>query len=278
MWFMNGNDLPKHSEFEEKISFWDHGCESPELFETWKQDPKMDPIYLDKSNPITYKRNSYGYRCEEFSEYEDEKFILVIGCSHTFGTGLHNEHIWCNQLGKDLNMPVMNLANGGFGPDYVYIISSAYSHNENYPKPAAVVIQWPQRFRKSFAYTEDNGQRITLDPTHPYLEDLQKEGNIVKQKDYIWYYERYVSYDAERIKTNHYNFMSVQKLWKGWGVPVYNWSFEDDYLEEEIIGIDINVVRTEHTGYARDLQHDGRDIHKQAADKIRNGVLKCLVG
>ncbi|MDB4351090.1 hypothetical protein OAA34_00085 [bacterium] len=277
MWYINGNDLPIRVEHERNVVFdWDHGCESPKLFEEWKKDPKMDPIYLDESNPVKYELNSYGYRCKDFSEYEDGKFILAIGCSHTYGTGLHNEHIWCNQLGNSLEIPVMNLGNGGFGPDYIYMISTTYAHNKKYPKPAAVVIQWPGRYRKSFAYSNSVG--IHLDPTHPEYEDIDKEDNVVKRLDYRWYFRRYIVDDAERIRQNHYNFLSIQKLWKSWGVDVINYSFENDYIEGGVIHPDVINMKTEHTGYARDMSHDGPDTHKQIANKLEVRVNKCLDG
>jgi len=278
MWYINGNDLPMRVQHERNVvHLWDHGCESPERFEQLKTDPEMNPIYLDESiAPITYELNSYGYRCQNFDEYSDREFILAIGCSHTYGTGLHNEHIWCQQLGSKLNMPVMNLGNGGFGPDYIYMITSAYAFNKKYPKPAVVVIQWPGRFRKSFAYSDNRG--IHLDPTHPEYEQLNTEENIVKKLDYSWYFKRYVTDDAERVKVNHYNFMSIQKLWNGWGVDVINYSFEADYIAGGVIHPEVINMKTTHTGYARDMAHDGPDIHKQVADKLEESVRQCLNG
>ena len=277
MWYVNGNDLPIRIEYERNVvHHWDHGCESPERFEQLKNDPNMNPKYLDDSNPITYKLNSYGYRSENFSEYSDGKFILAIGCSHTYGTGLHNEDIWCNKLGHAFNLPVMNLGNGGFGPDYIYIISTTYAHNKKYPKPAAVVIQWPGRFRKSFAYTTDIG--LKLDPTHPEYGKLHTEQDIIKRKDYEWYFERYIVDDAEREKINHYNYLSIKKLWESWGVNLVSFSFEDDYLEGGVIHPEIVNMRTTHTGYARDMAHDGPDIHNQIANKLQARLQKCLNG
>jgi len=277
-WCMNGDDLPiRHVDERNVVHDWDYGCESPELFDELKKDPKMDPIYLDESNPVKYELNSYGYRCKDFSEYEEGKFILAIGCSHTYGTGLHNEHIWCNQLGDKFNIPVMNLGNGGFGPDYLSAITSTYSHNNKYPKPAAVVMQWPGKFRRFFSY-KDVDNIITLDPTHPEYGNLDTETNRWKRADYTWYFRRYITEDSERIRFNHYNFLTTQKLWKGWDVPVVNFTFDNDYQSAEIINPNMLVIQIEHTGYARDIQHGGWGIHEQVANKLKEKVKKCLNG
>lgn len=262
-WYINGNCIPiRHEDETNVVLDWDYGCESPELFEQWKKDSKMDPIYLDESYPVKYELNSLGYRCKNFSEYEGKSFILVIGCSHTYGTGLHNEHIWCNQLGANLNMPVMNLASAGMGPDWLYTITSTYAHNNKYPKPFLVVLQWPGRFRRLFA------REGTLQPHHPTTEFDNFSNETVEGLDFSWYLKRYIIEDEERIRYNHYNFLATKKLWESWGVPVVNFTYEDDYIEGEIFYPSIHNIKTDHTGYARDLQHDGRGIHKQVADKL----------
>lgn len=262
-WYINGNNIPiRHSDETNVVFYWDHGCESPELFEEWKQDSKMDPIYLDEFNPITYELNSYGYRCKDFSKYTDGKFILAIGCSHTFGTGLHNKDIWCNQLGSSLKMPVMNLASAGMGPDWLYTITSTYAHNNKYPKPFLVALQWPGRFRRLFA------RDGSLQPHHPSYKFENFSKRTVEDLDWLWYKNRYIIEDEERIRYNHYNYLATKKLWESWGVPVVNFTYEDDYIEGEVIYPSIHSIKTEHTGYARDLRHDGRGIHKQVADKL----------
>jgi len=63
------------------------------------------------SVPIKYKLNSYGYRCNEFSDQE----ILILGCSQTEGHGLPLELTWPYLISKKMNKDYINLAKGGDG-------------------------------------------------------------------------------------------------------------------------------------------------------------------
>lgn len=55
----------------------------------------------DTVEPIPYSLNSHGYRSSEFNKDND---ILILGCSQTYGKGMHNEFTWpeifCNSIDK----------------------------------------------------------------------------------------------------------------------------------------------------------------------------------
>ena len=55
--------------------------------------------WIDKS--FTYKFNSHGFRCEEFT---NKPTIMVLGCSFTCGIGLPIEFIWPELISKNLNL------------------------------------------------------------------------------------------------------------------------------------------------------------------------------
>lgn len=262
VWTIKNDTLPTDKTRANQIFFWDAG-DSAEVFERNKTDPKMDKIYLE-GEKITYIINSHGYRTKNFDQFNDNEFILVLGCSHTYGTALHEQHIWHSYLGEYLGLPVMNLGNAGFGPDYVFTMSTLYN-KFNMPKPKMVVIQWPQKFRKSFTY-DINGS-ICLDPTHPDIEDIDKINHIEKEYDTSWYFNRYITYTDEMEKNNFVNYSATQLLWN---CPVFNWSWEDDY--ENAIEETFLKVHTEDLGRARDLEHDGRLTHLQAAKQVYRGM------
>jgi len=68
-------------------------------------------------NNFTYKFNSHGFRCEEFTT---EPSIMFLGCSHTCGIGLPVETIWPELVSKQLNMRCANLAAGGSSNDTAF--------------------------------------------------------------------------------------------------------------------------------------------------------------
>jgi len=60
--------------------------------------------WINKS--FTYKFNSHGFRCEEFT---NKPTIMFLGCSFTFGVGLPLYDIWPEIISKKLNMHCANL-------------------------------------------------------------------------------------------------------------------------------------------------------------------------
>jgi hypothetical protein len=71
--------------------------------------------WIDKS--FTYKFNSHGFRCEEFTA---DPTIMFLGCSYTFGTGVPSNTSWPEILAKELNMHCANLGQGGGASDTMF--------------------------------------------------------------------------------------------------------------------------------------------------------------
>ena len=71
--------------------------------------------WIDKS--FTYKFNSHGFRCNEFS---DDPTIMFLGASSTVGVGLPIDYIWPEVISKNLNMRCANLAIGGSSCDTAF--------------------------------------------------------------------------------------------------------------------------------------------------------------
>lgn len=77
------------------------------------------------SNPITYTVNSHAFRTQELDDLFDfTESIMVLGCSMTFGIGVHNETTWAYKVGQELNLPVINLGIPGGSLDAMYRVYS----------------------------------------------------------------------------------------------------------------------------------------------------------
>ena len=220
----------------------------------------VDSKYLDKD--IHYSFNDEGYRTKNFEDAENE-FVLIFGCSYTEGIGLHNEDIWCNQLCDRIGIDRINLGKTGSGPDIQYINSLQYIKN-NYPLPKLVAIQWPQQFRRSFAYNKNNS--VVLQ--HHNVNSKREK------QDTDWFLNRYCGTDnAEMFMNNYMALNATNMLWSSVNIPVYNWSWTGDFDFDDSR---LKMVNTQDTGRARDMMHDGADIHKQVVDQIRKDIDKLL--
>lgn len=81
--------------------------------ELWKKNLKKHPDKIQKlgwtEDSIEYCFDSLGFRNDtDFDAKKD--YNLVLGCSHTFGIGVRNEHVWFNYLTDKFNEPFYNAA------------------------------------------------------------------------------------------------------------------------------------------------------------------------
>ena len=86
---------------------------------------------------FTYKFNSHGFRCNEFS---NEPSAVFLGCSLTQGVGLPIENTWANIVANQLNLKCYNLGIGGGSNDTTFRL--AYSWLEII-KPKIVILCSP---------------------------------------------------------------------------------------------------------------------------------------
>jgi len=117
------NWLPMDTEFHYK----DNLESNRHLLEKYK--------WLDKK--ITYKFNSLGFRCDEFT---DEPTAMFLGCSNTIGIGLPVEETWASIVAKNLNLKCANLAIGGGSADTAFRMCLGYIDQV---KPKIVIYNVP---------------------------------------------------------------------------------------------------------------------------------------
>ena len=93
--------------------------------ELYLENLKSNQLALERNGwidtEITYKFNSFAFRCEEFT---NDPSILFLGCSHTVGVGLPVEHTWPTIVANKLNLKCYNLGQGGGSADTAYRLGS----------------------------------------------------------------------------------------------------------------------------------------------------------
>lgn len=209
-----------------------------------------------KDTDISYSFNSYGYRTKEFNEV-DKDFVLGFGCSYTEGVGLPATDVWLHQYCNKIGIDYMNLAKQGTGMDIPYYNTLLWSNNK-LPLPKLVICQWPQRFRKSFGFQEDKSI---------CLADMSE----TPTPDGRWWAKRYIMDEGEMNINTIGWFLAMNNTWKSLGVPVLNFSWENDITKDlKFSEYDIHFVDPAGVGsmQARDCQHDGPEFHKLTSDQL----------
>ena len=243
--------------------------------ENYKEHNKEGWHYHNTADKLEYNFNSLGYRTKELTGLNHD-YILVFGCSYTEGVGLYEEEIWCNKIAQMYGLDVINLAKAGTGPDIIALNTHLFVKNK-IVLPKCVLIQWPQSSRKSFAYIEKtlfHGSQIRLEDRNiNFTSDGTEEK--YEMMDSNWYHKRWAHEQGQMNYENLYHLNSVNNIWNALGVPVHNWTFQSDFKTKYDKDM-VQTVKTKMTGRARDMAHDGYDIHDQVVEQIKDNV-KCMI-
>jgi len=148
-----------------------------------------DGLYI--KNPVTYTINHLGYRTRDDIPTTD--YILAVGCSHTFGIGLHEEHRFTNLLEDFYKVPVLNVSIPGGSPNSVRDnIIQLLSSDTCLPK--LVILQWPSDTRLTFG----------LQNLGPWARrDLYYARFVALNKDNISLYSKIAKEQTPRLLTKH---------------------------------------------------------------------------
>ena len=113
-------------QFANKTIYWS-GSDTYEAWRKHMQDPEIMQYLVkqgwDSATAISYKYNSFGFRCPEFT---DQPVYIALGCSHTEGVGLPDNQTWPYFLEQLLQHPVLNLGVGGSSLDTCFRLLDYY--------------------------------------------------------------------------------------------------------------------------------------------------------
>lgn len=200
----------------------------------------------------TYVRNSLGHRSKEIDDLDFDNYILYVGCSHTEGIGVSQEHTFATLLSSKLNCDFYNMGVGSTGMDVtlhnLVIWFSVFNR-----KPKFVIIQWPDFTRVLTGYSSNF---------------LRPNGLWKGNDEYNRFIDLGISleyFESKKIMAHHIikNMIDVPTVYFGLKGLV---QFDDNTLIEKIID------------NGRDLMHPGILSHRKFADSIYDHLIntECL--
>lgn len=170
--------LQKHYSFiynrRSSSSFWDDECGDS------KKNFLKSKCTNFKEDSITYKYNSHGFRCDEFTQ-TSELPILFLGCSVTEGYALPHSDCWAKILidkirkstGK--NIPFWNLSIAGCGIDTQ--ANLLFNFRNNFEKPQYIFSFFPP-FSRVEARMGSNEQMIFSRKFDKHLTKFFSDDNL----------------------------------------------------------------------------------------------------
>jgi hypothetical protein len=189
------------------------------------------------NNPFTYKFNSDGFRCNEFTQ---DPSILFLGCSFTLGVGVPVEQIWPELVSQQLSMQCANLGLGGSSADTAFRLCQGWIDKI---RPKIIVFALPNNTRIELIV---NGQARFLSPTW------------ASHDHYSSYLKDWVTDDDNANLNQLKNKLAIQMLCQDRGIK---------YIEIDPYDISKTEKITPWT-LARDLAHPGIGYHKRVSEIV----------
>jgi hypothetical protein len=205
-----------------------------------------------KKDEFYYQVNANGFRCDDFDTMDfSKKSIIYLGCSHSFGMGVPEEHIWTVkvhtmlQREHDTTYNYINLGVPGGGLDW-YLHFLPYFGKFN---PAFIISATPEITRMNMIY--DDGRISQQIPTRD---------NTMSEKDHA--YSKLVnmgdSFFEYRKKLVFANINSTATL------------LDATFIEHGAIEL-FNSPYKYHD-IARDNSHPNKFLHKEFANCMMNKI------
>ena len=192
----------------------------------------------DKSDIITYKFNSHGFRCDEFSQ---EPGILTLGCSFTGGVGLPEDKIWPTLVANQLNLKLWNFGVGSASMDSCFRLLNHYISKLNV---------------KIVFFLTPGKNRFEL-----FLPDGNIKWAIPGQQNIDNYQKNWYQNDQNSLQNYQKNIMAIRYLCQKNSVKLVEKNSFDHLLQ--VPGLTEFARATDR---ARDLDHPGALSHKLCAD------------
>ena len=185
--------------------------------------------WLD-NHDFTYKFNSHGFRCNEFT---DQDSIMFLGCSHTVGVGLPLEKTFSQIVSKKLNLQCANLAVPATSNDTAFRLSFNWIPKL---KPKIVVLMSPDPAR--FELLLKNGKFNFMPIPEP-------------QEKYKGFYYDWIMHNDNSGLNQEKNKLATENIANHYGCKF----------------IFLDALSTiKYIDYGRDLWHCGVENNKVIAD------------
>ena len=248
------DNVPVNKNRKYRFQWWPSDTE--ENYDIHERKGKI-PSY--KKDDFYYDINANGFRCDDFDTMDfTKKSIIYLGCSHTFGIGLPEEHSWPSITHKVLNTTetynYINLSVAGGNIDW-YLHFLPYFAKFN---PALIISANPFTERMIMIDDENEKEKILRDLLPSDAKRSQRFSNVDVSKAYDYLLRFQPDYFEYRRKVIFANIESVTKS-----------------LNAKFISIDNETLMRAKMKYlhtARDSLHYPKEHHEFISSIILNKI------
>ena len=215
--------------------------DTKELYELNLQDEvkrKKLKEYGWIDNHFTYKFNSEGFRCGEFTTSDA---IVFLGCSFTMGIGLPKDKTFASIVSDRLELECYNLGIGGSSNDTAFRLARYWVPHL---RPRIVILMSPSHYR------------LEVKDKHRYKNLIPSSTRFPKHTD-PWY-EDWILQEPNSILNQEKNHLAIAQIC---------------YLNNiKFLYFDVNDHFFDPLDFARDLSHVGILTQQKCAEHVLSKI------
>lgn len=132
-----------------------------------------------EQNGVVYNINNHGFRDDDFVS---KKPLIIAGCSHTYGIGMHKEYTWGDLLAKKINLDYVNL--GYPGASTSLIVKNIFAYIKKFGNPEMIVCNFPNMERIELPMNRDILVAEATDKQWMNKKDIPTLGEFYLEMDY----------------------------------------------------------------------------------------------
>lgn len=243
-----------NTEYAGKTRKWTGTDKKSRFQKVSKKIPDNPSVKFYKDNPIDYSHNNYGFRTPD--DFKFEKGNVFLGCSITYGIGVHIEDTWGYKLSKEVGGKFWNLGVGGTG------IGTARRLLNDIEKVAKVenvflYMAFPYRYEM---YFPDDDTWQTWSPT--------VEGNPNEALSSNWF-KRALIHEKNMLQYWHSNFDAIKWYCHKNKLPLYHLTGENARYTDNIystkLDINLNFTNQSITELFKNHHSQAKTINKTKA-------------
>lgn len=219
--------------------------ETKENFEKNLTNPKYSKqLSYYVNNPIKYRHNSLGFRGDEVDF--SIPFDMYLGCSFTYGVGLHEKHIWPYLVAKEINY--QNYINTGMPGTGIEIWFSNFKTllNRGQVRKLFAFIPIHPRIEVPF---EEFEHSLTAMPANINTQGLKYPD---KKNIFRYYLVNQLSDMDYTIDKYLQTVYAIKYLCEVNNIEFYGYNLYTHYL----------IHPTKESIIARDIHHPGKSFHE----------------
>lgn len=209
-----------------------------------KENPTDPSLLYYVKNPINYTVNSNRFRTVDEFSLEDPGNVF-LGCSHTYGIGLHQEHTWAYKVNSVIGGKFWNLGVPGSSLQMAYLMLLRYYKDMNIKN----VFMYHPHLHRYLTYNNDKWHNLSI---HNFNQ-TEAKSRLSKRT-----VSNYISTEYSYLNFSAYS-NAIKYLCNKLNVPLY--------LITSFPNVDYNNLPDDNIN-ARDLKHFPTTSHNYLANEF----------